>query len=415
MTSQQEPRYLAIQLHGKRIGTLTRLASDSHIFAFDDAYLEDRDRPTLSLSFKRAGGGLIEATRSYRQKVPPFFSNLLPEGHLRDYIARQFGVHTDREFILLSRLGADLPGAVTAVPVAEDGAPFSGDGEAETSLSGGPDALRFSLAGVQLKFSGVLGAAGKLTIPANGIGGRWIIKLPSPAYPGVPENEFAMLELARAMDIEVPEVRLVAPDDIGGLPGQARVTNGNALMVKRFDRDDKGGFVHMEDFAQVFGYFPAAKYENSSAANIAHVLLAESGAPTVEEFFRRLVFNTFIGNGDMHLKNWSLLYRDRVTPVLAPAYDYVSTIAYMLDDSHALGFGGVKGLGNITVDQVRRFADKAAYPPSPLWRIVEEIRETLPAVWSSHSARACMPPEIDVKIDAHIRKVAASISATSDR
>ena len=39
--------------------------------------------------------------------------------------------------------------------------------------------VRFSLAGVQLKFSAVMEASGGLTIPAKGIGGSWIVKMPS--------------------------------------------------------------------------------------------------------------------------------------------------------------------------------------------------------------------------------------------
>jgi serine/threonine-protein kinase HipA len=35
--------------------------------------------------------------------------------------------------------------------------------------------------------------------------------------------------------------------------------------------------------------------------------------------------NLLIGNGDMHLKNWSLIFSEQITPELAPAYDFVST------------------------------------------------------------------------------------------
>jgi serine/threonine-protein kinase HipA len=45
------------------------------------------------------------------------------------------------------------------------------------------------------------------------------------------------------------------------------------------------------------------------------------------EFLRRLVFNALIGNADMHLKNWSLIYPARRRAALAPAYDFVSTVA----------------------------------------------------------------------------------------
>ena len=50
------------------------------------------------------------------------------------------------------------------------------------------------------------------------------------------------------------------------------------------------------------------------------------------EFIRRLIFNAVIGNNDMYLKNWSLIYPDGHTPQLAPAYDFVSTVRYVADD-----------------------------------------------------------------------------------
>jgi hypothetical protein len=66
------------------------------------------------------------------------------------------------------------------------------------------DVLRFSLAGVQLKFSAVMEASGGLTIPAHGVGGSWIVKMPSTQFATVPEVEFVMLELARAAGLDVP-------------------------------------------------------------------------------------------------------------------------------------------------------------------------------------------------------------------
>jgi serine/threonine-protein kinase HipA len=54
-----------------------------------------------------------------------------------------------------------------------------------------------------------------------------------------------------------------------------------------------------------------------------------------------------IGNGDMHLKNWSLLYPDGRTPVLSPACDLVATFPYIPNDSLALTFGGSRSLSEI--------------------------------------------------------------------
>jgi hypothetical protein len=45
-----------------------------------------------------------------------FFSNLLPEGALRDHIAKAAGIKPTNEFDMLRLLGADLPGAVVAHP-----------------------------------------------------------------------------------------------------------------------------------------------------------------------------------------------------------------------------------------------------------------------------------------------------------
>ncbi|MGD0348530.1 MAG: HipA domain-containing protein, partial [Terracidiphilus sp.] len=145
-----------------------------------------------------------------------------------------------------------------------------------------------------LKFSAVMEASGGLTIPAGGLGGSWIVKLPSARYQAVPENEFAMLELARRAGISVPENKLVEVNSIKGLPEQAHTVESKALAVKRFDRLPDGKPVHMEDFAQVFGEFPNNKYKFHSYANIAAVLWAEIGEDAVIEFVRRLVFSVII-------------------------------------------------------------------------------------------------------------------------
>lgn len=43
---------LDVMLYGEPIGTLTRVEGDRSLFAFNEDYIADRDRPVLSLSFK---------------------------------------------------------------------------------------------------------------------------------------------------------------------------------------------------------------------------------------------------------------------------------------------------------------------------------------------------------------------------
>ncbi len=400
---------LAVLLHDRQIGIINRLVGDQHLFAFEQDYADDSGRLTLSLSFKGQSGGLVTRARPFARRAPPFFSNLLPEGPLRTYLAEQAGVKPAREFFLLAMLGADLSGAVTIVPLTHDGHavdPQELEGAAHT-IGRDDGVLRFSLAGVQLKFSAVMESSGGLTIPAHGVGGSWIVKLPSTQFQAVPENEYAMLELARAIGIAVPEVRLVAVRDIEGLPEAAAGMAGNALVIRRFDRTDEGGRVHMEDFAQVFGLFPEDKYGRKSYANIASVLWAETGESGTYEFLRRLVFSILIGNGDMHLKNWSLLYADGRTPALSPAYDFVATFPYIPGDKLALNFGGSTSLNEITVDQIRRFADTAGLPTSPLWEIVRETAMRTKAAWETLEQKAILPAELRQAIGKQIYRVRA--------
>jgi len=409
---------LSVRLYGKHIGVITRLAGDRQLFAFEQDYLDDEKRPTLSLSFKGSTGELVTQTRPTGRRVPPFFSNLLPEGHLRNYLAKRADVNSEREFFLLAVLGADLPGAVVVAPLERGGqlqeAHYDDDEQhADDHGHGGEEPLRFSLAGVQLKFSAVMETSGGLSIPVHGMGGSWIVKLPSARYKAVPENEFAMLELARRVGISVPENKLVAIASIKGLPAQAHTAEGNALAVERFDRRPNGEPVHMEDFAQVFGEFPNDKYKHRSYANIAAVLWAESGEESTWEFVRRLVFSVLIGNADMHLKNWSLIYPDRRTPVLSPGYDFVATLPFLPNDHLGLSFGASKSLCEITPDQMRRFADAARIPTSPLWQIAAETAERTVAEWKTLEQKDLLPKDMSASIDKQIHAVAATVTGNA--
>ena len=401
---------LVVRLHGRQIGVINRLAGERQIFAFEQDYIDDPNRPTLSLSFKSGTGGLVTALRPVARRVPPFFSNLLPEGHLRTYLAKLAEVKPEREFFLLAVLGADLPGALVVTPL--EGDEQAGD-EHDSAAGGDHDdrpleaALRFSLAGVQLKFSAVMDASGGLTVPVGGTGGSWIVKLPSARFPAVPENEFVMLELARRVGIAVPPNRLVDMAEIKGLPEEARTAGGTALAVQRFDRVPGRDPVHMEDFAQVFGRSPDDKYGHRSYANIASVLWAETGEGSTYEFVRRLVFSVLIGNADMHLKNWSLLYPDRRKPVLSPAYDFVATLPYIAGATLALNFGGSRSLDAITTDQMRSFADTARIPASPLWQIAVETAERTAAAWKTLEQTDILPKEMRASIEKQILAVAA--------
>lgn len=367
---------LDVLLYGEPIGTLTRVGGDRILFAFNDTYIADENRPVLGLGFKDQFGELITAFKPTQTRVMPFFANLLPEGHMRTYLAERAGVNPNREFFLLWVLGRDLPGAITIRPA--DGEAWPDDahdhGDDDHDDDRRENALRFSLAGVQLKFSAVNEASGGLTIPAKGVGGSWIVKLPSREFEGVPENEFSMMTLARLVGIDVPPIRLIDTQEIRNLPDGIGTLKGQALAIERFDRLPGGEGVHIEDFAQVFGIYPDRKYKTGNARNIATVIGAEGQEADIAEFVRRLTFNTLIGNADMHLKNWSLIYPDRRHAALAPAYDFVSTIPYIPDRNAALNFSRTKRFDEYSEDELSHLAAKARLPEK---LVLDTARETV--------------------------------------
>jgi serine/threonine-protein kinase HipA len=407
---------LTVRLYNEAIGTLTHVGGERTLFAFNDAYINDPGRAALSLSVKDTFGQLLTDFKPYRIKLMPFFSNLLPEGHLRKYLADTARVHPEREFFLLWALGRDLPGAITVTTEDDRAWPgssntgFEDDEGASTAVE---HALRFSLAGVQLKFSAVMNAQGGLTIPARGIGGHWIVKLPSRDFKHVPENEFSMMTLAKMVGINVPAIDLVDVSSIHNLPQGINQLGSKAFIIERFDRTDDGHSVHIEDFAQVFGVYPQNKYENASYRSLARVIAAESGDDDIAEFIRRATFNVLIGNGDMHLKNWSLIYRDRHHAELSPAYDFVSTIAYIPGDNSALKFSRGKAFSDYTVEELEHLAARAALPRRLVMDTAKETVALFMQRWAGEKHHLPMDQAVKLAIDKHLETLPI-LTATRD-
>lgn len=395
---------LNVRLYGEDIGTITYVGTEKTLFAFNDAYVENRERPTLGLQFKDSLGDLITDFRPYKIKLMPYFSNLLPEGHLRRYLADRADIHIDREFFLLWILGQDLPGAITVVPA--DGEEWPDEAhyvlEGEAAKEAAEDAMRFSLAGVQLKFSAVESASGGLTIPTSGVGGNRIVKLPSREFASVPENEFSMMSLARMVGINVPAIGLIDVRSISNLPDGIEKIGQQAFVIERFDRNEDSSVTHIEDFAQVFNVYPEDKYKKASYRNLISVVASESDQDDVAEFIRRLTFNVLIGNGDMHLKNWSLIYPDRRNARLAPAYDFVSTIPYIANDKSALTFSRTKEFTGFTTDELAHLSAKANLPKRLVLDTAKETVALFMERWEAERTNLPLRKDVVEAIDKHL-------------
>jgi len=394
---------LQVNLGNILVGTLTMLPSGSVVFAFEESYLNKPQRPVLSQSFFRPSGEIIPETKLSRVKLPAFFSNLLPEGQLRKYLAQLGDLKPTQEFGLIELLGKDLPGSVIVEAI--EGNKFKKENtqnEEQTELS---EAYRFSLAGIQLKFSAIAKKNGGLTIPAKGVGGNWIVKLPAQNYAYVPENEWSMMHLANEVGIPTPETKLISLDQIEGLPDLGVLSGINCLAVKRFDRSDNGQRIHIEDFAQVYNIYPEKKYQGISYDNIANMVWTLTGETGLTDFIRRLTFTIITGNGDMHLKNWSFIYKDGHTPTLSPAYDLVSTIPYIPKDTLALKLAGHKDMQSITLEHFKKLIIKAQIPEYIVLQTVKETVEATLSVWNSHYKNYNLPNEIRDRIQHHMKSI----------
>ena len=146
---------LNVLLYNHQIGTLTHLPGDKNLFTFDQDYIQNAARPTLSLSFKDVLGELITNVKTTQTRLPPFFANLLPEGPLRGYLAKRANIPSLHEFSLIAALGKDLPGAITVQAIDNKDLPFQSNTTKSENETKKGIPLQFSLAGVQLKFSAI--------------------------------------------------------------------------------------------------------------------------------------------------------------------------------------------------------------------------------------------------------------------
>ena len=344
-------RYLRMFLHlpdrtRRAVGYLSQYGDILRV-SFDADYIDDLQRPALSLAYRgsdeNATRAILSSARDARLvsttgRWPPYFANLLPEGHNRDRLARERGCTPDDEFELLAAAGHDLMGALEVEPVPlREGIPdvvrhwhtALGLDVLEPGFVETPVEDAASLPGVVTKFSAVQEGR-RYVVKRHGAAGDYILKLPSARHPDLVANEYTGYRLCGALGLDCAAARVISRDE-ADLPEQ--VPFGQILVVPRFDRGPDGQRVHMEEFAQALQYAPLHKYGKDLVADYAAMLrvldqLSARPVQDVREFIARFVAFMLMGNTDAHLKNWALLYPDARTPQLAPLYDPVCITAF---------------------------------------------------------------------------------------
>jgi len=326
-------RSLVAWVDGRRAGELTEQhLPDGSLFTFQyDPEATPRDLVSLTMIPSPAEG------RFETRVFPPPFEMILPEGERRARVEAARKILRSDDFSLLSYVGANpvnrvrfltleaTPDApVPEIPTAREIADCTAGRALFRQLVRDLD-LRQGIAGVQPKLLGAP-ALPKLSPDLRQFrGSTHILKSSTDAYPFLAANEYACLVAFKSAGLAVPAVTLSA--------------DGELLLVERFDVLPDGNHLGFEEAAGLMGESSATKYQRDYGSLLE--ALSQFVSPAAEGALRRdltkaLVLNWLLGNGDAHLKNFGLLYRDDADVWLAPFYDCVSTLPYLPNDVPAL-------------------------------------------------------------------------------
>ena len=342
--------------------------------------------PQFALAPARYTGALVRS----------FFENLLPEGEALEDIVSALHLRGASQFDLLGRLGRELPGVIALLPEGAlpellqqyQGLPYAvlsqrladrrtlpllvSNTATTMSLAGAQDKLGLRLDAKTLQLSDSLGAS-----PTT-----HILKPDTrqPRYAPSAINEYACMQLARALKLPVPKVWLL------------RVPEA-AYVVERYDRVMTAGNIvglHQIDGCQLLGHGAGWKYQRSgglvSLPKLVQALraLRVSGRDLLS-FARWVMFNYLIGNADAHAKNLSVLIDDRGYR-LAPFYDLLCVRAYG-DTGLALFIGDEENFDAVGHHSWEALCADCGFGLTDTLKEFRALAAALPAAWAKVRAQ----------------------------
>lgn len=299
-----------------------------------------------------------------RGALHPVFTQNLPEGYLRRYISEKLRRHAEiDDMYLLALMGTKGIGHLSydagiqlpaAEPVAiEDILHWSGREKLFPQLL-----ERYYLNGM------ASGVQPKVVISRSAILQKdVIVKTFDEEFPLLTVNEYVCMKCAEHCGLNTPKVWL--SDDL------------QHYVVERFDTDELGNKIGIEDFATLMGRTGDQKYQGTYENVLKVVKLNTGSMEQVEEAFKLVAFNCLIGNGDAHLKNFSLQYLPDLTRIeLSPVYDVTHTLIYpTIDNDMALKMRKSKAFPSR--HELVEFAYTAGISRSAAGKIVDRMAECI--------------------------------------
>ena len=368
------------------MGQLEKISSNQFRFSYNESWLKS-GHSGIGLSIP------LQKEPIEENQLFPFFDNLIPEGWLLSHAQNIYKIDKTNRFAILLATGRETVGAVKAIALDESNqevkveditidkskdltksdveflpannrCPYCLKPLTEKQLKtthhhpscalkmwGTTKKIKINLDSVdplnsfrQTVYGGSISGAQRKglfhfdakanLIPTNK-NSQYIIK-PQGEYPYLPENEHVSMAIAKALGFEIPPFTIFNVEKVGMV-----------FAIKRFDLTQNNDHLRLEDAAQILGIPSSDKY-NSSYEKLAKAIKTYSDAPIADlfELWKRVLFSFFIGNGDMHLKNWSLIELDSIKGIfkLSPCYDFLNTRLPLYDEPIDLGLalGGQK-------------------------------------------------------------------------
>ncbi|MDD3922937.1 MAG: type II toxin-antitoxin system HipA family toxin [Endomicrobiaceae bacterium] len=371
---------LSVRLYGKQVGLLEQTKTGKLQFTY-----EDLNDVAISNSLP------LEKKTFSDKECKPYFNGLLPESDtVRKHIGKMFGINSNNDFALLKAIGDDCAGALSLHDINEpiqvkefielEATPQTDEQFAKhikelpnkpffTELS---NEVRLSLAGTQDK-GAVTIIDGKICLPKNNTPTTHIVKPLIRNLENTILNEYLCMKVAKAIGINTAQVEMCKVKDV------------QYLLIERYDRevkDNKIKRIHQEDFCQALSVLSLSKYQADGGPDIKKCFdlldITKSPANSRNMLMKLIIFNFLTGNNDAHAKNFSLLYFKK-KPVLAPAYDLLSTQIYPnLTKKMAMKIGSGYEKKFVTKSGFEKMCEDINYSYKMFTKEFEEIADKLP-------------------------------------
>lgn len=271
----------------------------------------------------------------WKYKLHPIFDMNMPEGYLfelfKNYLTKEYGYIDD--FLVFSHICSNIQSRLTYKSEFEKKEFFSFD--LDEVLQNDTQETFYKIVTTFLDKNAISGIQPKslaiLEDKESLISKEYIIKTWADEYPQLALNEYFCLKAIEKSGVKIPNIKVSK--------------NSKFLLVERFNYDKQtDSFLGFEEILCLLGKNKDEKY-SGSYEQISKVIYSVSTQKLedMKSFYKLIIMNYLLKNGDAHLKNFGILYNSDFSQIyFAPAYDVVNTVVYFHKDRPALSMFGKK-------------------------------------------------------------------------